>query len=286
MRQSVWCQNNPVRSAILCLGLAGGFALFGLDDTPGAQLVSVGDHRLFVHCTGSPSETTVILENGFGGGLEIWKTVQASVEGFSRVCSYDRAGEGHSDKLSRLQPADAVVTDLHRLLEIERIPGPYVLVGASLGGIYVRRFALRYPDLTAGIVLADSSHEEQHSHHAAISPALGEREATQDGRFDRNEFLQAAGQLEPGERLEWHLDVPLIVLEHKRFTGPPRTEEDQLAVDWHTLQLDLAGRSRYGKLIETTSGHVMAVEQPKIVVESIRDVIRQAKTLKSGALRK
>jgi pimeloyl-ACP methyl ester carboxylesterase len=136
----------------------------------------VGDHRLFVHCTGSPPEMTVVLENGLGAGLEIWRTVQSSVEGFSKVSSYDRPGEGPGDKLSRLQTPDAVVTDLHRLLEIERIPGPYV-----------RRFALRYPDLTAGMVLVDSSHEEQYSHHAAISPALAEREATQDGRFDRND---------------------------------------------------------------------------------------------------
>jgi pimeloyl-ACP methyl ester carboxylesterase len=275
-----------MRSVILCLGLAGGFALFGWDDKPGAQLVNVGDHRLSVHCTGQPSEMTVVLENGLGAGLETWKAVQSNVEGFSKVCSYDRAGEGHSDKPSQPQTPDAVVTDLHRLLEIERISGPYVLVGASLGGIYVRRFALRYPDLTAGIVLVDSSHEEQYSHYAAISPSLAERYATQDGRFDRNDFLRAAGQLETGKRLEWHFDGPLVVLEHKRLIGPPRTEEDQLAVDWHDLQMDLASRSKYGKLIETHSGHLMAVEQPEIIVESIREVIGQAKTLKSGALRK
>jgi len=265
-----------MRCVILCLGLT--FALFGWDD----KLVNVGDHRLFVRCTGQPSETTVILENGLGARLEIWKAIQSSVEGFSRVCSYDRAGEGHSDKPRRQSP-DAVVDDLHRLLEIEKISGPYVLVGASLGGIYVRHFALRYPDLIAGIVLADSSHEEQHSHYVAISPALAERYATQDGRFDRNDFLRAAGQLEPGKHLEWHLDVPLIVLEHKRLVGPPRTEEDQIAVDWHRLQMDLASRSKYGKLIETKAGHLIAVEQPEIIVESIRDVIRQARTLKSGA---
>jgi len=136
------------------------------------------------------------------------------VEGFSRVCSYDRAGEGHSDKPSQPQTPDTVAADLHRLLEIEGIPGPYVLVGASLGGIYVRRFALRYPDLTAGIVLVDSSHEEQYNSYFAISPSIAERYATQDGRFDRNDWLRASGQVQAGEHLQWHLNVPLIVLEH------------------------------------------------------------------------
>jgi pimeloyl-ACP methyl ester carboxylesterase len=261
-----------MRNAILCLALAGGLS--------GADFVSLGDHRLFVHCTGEPSDVTVILENGLGSGLESWKAVQASVEGFAKVCSYDRAGEGRSDKPKQPQTPETVVADLHKLLEVEKLPGPYVLVGASLGGIYARQFALRYPNSTAGMVLVDSAHEEQYSHYAAISPAIAERYATQDGRFDRNEFLRAAGQLEPGQPLAWHLDVPLIVLEHKRLAGPPRTEADQLAVDWHRLQSDLANRSRYGKLIESKSGHGIAEEQPELVVESIRDVIGQARLLR------
>ena len=231
--------------------LLGGFALFGWDDSAGGRLVKVDDHQLFVRCTGVPSDMTVVLENGLGAGLDLWKAVQAKVAEFARVCSYDRAGEGHSDKPSQPQTPDLVAADLHRLLEIEKIPGPYVLVGASLGGIYVRRFALRYPNLTAGIVLVDSSHEEQYSLYAAISPSNAERYATQDGRFDRTDFLRATGQLDPGKHLEWRCDVPLIVLEHKGLTGPPRTEEDRLAVEWHRLQVDLAGRSKYGKLIET-----------------------------------
>ena len=59
-------------------------------------MVNTGDHRLFVRCTGEPSEMTVILENGLGAGLEVWHTVQLKVEDFSRVRSYDRAGAGRS----------------------------------------------------------------------------------------------------------------------------------------------------------------------------------------------
>jgi pimeloyl-ACP methyl ester carboxylesterase len=263
----------------VCLGLIAAFALVASGENVDGHLVNVGDHRLLLNCTGRPSDMTVVLESGLGAGFETWKAVQSKVEEFSRVCSYDRAGEGRSDKPGGPQTPDSIVDDLHRLIAIEKIPGPYVLVGASLGGIYVRRFALRYPGSTAGIVLVDSSHEEQYSHYAAISPSIAERLATQDGRFDRNDFLRAAGQLEPGKRLEWHLDVPLIVLEHKRLVGHPRTEEDGLAVDWHTLQMDLASRSKYGKLIETNSGHFMATEKPEVIVDAIRDVIRQARAL-------
>ena len=271
------------RSVIVWLGLMAAFAFAASGENVGGHLVDVGDHRLFLYCSGGQSDMTVVLENGGGAGLETWKAVQSKVEEFSRVCSYDRAGEGRSDKPGRPRTPDSVVDDLHRLLEVEKIPGPYMLVGWSLGGIYARHFVARYPDLAAGMVLVDSSHEEQYSHYAAISPAIAERYATQDGRFDRSDFLRAAGQLEPGKHLEWHFDIPLIVLEHKRLVGPPRTEEDRLAVDWHVLQVDLASRSKYGKLVESDSGHFIAGEQPEIVVQSIRDVIRQARTLRRAA---
>ena len=263
----------------LCLGLLGAFALYGADDISSGRLVRIGDRQLFVHCSGMRSKVTVVLVNGLGAGLEVWKSVQSDIAGFARVCSYDRAGEGHSDKISHLQTPDEVVDDLSRVLEAERASGPFILVGWSLGGIYVRAFAQRFPNLTAGIMLVDSAHEEQYNRYAAISPVIAERYATQDGRFDRNEFLKAAGQLESGKHLEWRLDVPLIVLEHKRLSGPPRTEQDRLAVDWHELQVDLAARSKFGKLIESRSGHLIATEQPQLIVESIREVMKQAETL-------
>jgi len=263
---------------LVCLALAGVIVLHGADDNPGGRLVPVGDHRLFAYCSGARSHTTVVLVNGLGAGLDVWKPVQAKVEAFARVCSYDRAGEGRSDRVGHLQSPDEVVNDLKRLLEAEA-PGPYLLVGWSLGGIYVRHFAKRYPSLTAGIVLVDSSHEEQYNSLAAISPSLAERYATQDGRFHRDEFLQSAGQLKPGNHLDWHLDVPLLVLEHKRLSGPARTDEERYDVRLHELQTDLAARSKFGKLIETNAGHMIATQQPQIVIESIRDVLKQAKDL-------
>jgi pimeloyl-ACP methyl ester carboxylesterase len=267
-----------MRWLTICV-LAVGPALGWSDDSDG-RLVNVGDHNLFVRCTGLPSsDTIVVLVNGLGAGLDSWKAVQSGIEKFARVCSYDRAGEGHSDKVSHLQTADAVVVDLRRVLEMERPADRYLLVGASLGGIYVRDFAQRYPDRIAGIVLVDSSHEEQNSRYSAISPALADRYSTQDGRFDRNEFLKATGQLELGKHLEWRLDVPLVVLEHKRLVGPPQNEMDRLAVVWHELQVDLAGRSKSSQLIETKSGHMIPVEQPEIIVDSVRNVLSQARQL-------
>ena len=76
------------------------------------------------------------------------------------VCAYDRAGQGWSDPPASPQDGVAVATDLHTLLDHAQIPGPYVLVGHSTGGVYIRVFAARYPDQVAGMVLLDSQPNE------------------------------------------------------------------------------------------------------------------------------
>jgi len=71
--------------------------------------------------------------------------VQKEVEQFAHVCSYDRLGLGRSDKLAAPHTADEIVDDLHQLLKAARLLPPYVMVGHSIGGIYVRKYAALYP---------------------------------------------------------------------------------------------------------------------------------------------
>lgn len=256
------------------------------------QLVNVGDHRLFLDCSGPPTKATIILENGAGGNASMWSKVQSRLLTFNRVCSYDRAGDGQSDKPLGPQTPTTIAQDLHKLLTEEQITSPYVLVGASIGGVYVRRFTALYPETIAGLVLADSSHEEQYAHYYAISPAIAHRFATQDGRSREEDSLRVGGQLPTGQHLNWHYDVPLIVLEHKRprpegakpWPGQSQEEATALASDWHELQKDLASRSVYGQLRETTSGHFMEDEQPEAIVQAVRDVLAEADRMRSTRL--
>ena len=103
----------------------------------------------------------MILEAGSGFPALTWYLVQKEVGGFARVCSYDRAGYGWSDPASGpLSPAQ-VATDLHKLLEIAQVPGPYILVGHSAGGYYVRAYTNQYPSEVVGMVLVDAAYEQQ-----------------------------------------------------------------------------------------------------------------------------
>jgi pimeloyl-ACP methyl ester carboxylesterase len=114
------------------------------------QLVEM-DHgrRMNIYCRGSGSPT-VILDAGMGDSTISWALVQPAVAARTRACSYDRAGLGFSDGSSRPSTASNIAEDLHALLGAAHVPPPYVLVGHSAAGMYIRVFADRYLDEVVG----------------------------------------------------------------------------------------------------------------------------------------
>lgn len=127
---------------------------------PPGELVDVGGHSLHLWCSGSGSPT-VVLESGLGGFSFDWSFVRGEVSEHARVCTYDRAGYGWSDPIDSPQSSADVAADLNSLLRGAGESGPYLLVGHSAGGLYIRAFASRYPDQVEAIVLLDSAHENQ-----------------------------------------------------------------------------------------------------------------------------
>jgi pimeloyl-ACP methyl ester carboxylesterase len=128
----------------------------------GDRLVDVGGHRLNIRCIGSRSPT-VVLEPGLGeSATAIARRIAPRVARTTRVCVYDRAGHGRSD----VAPDADAARDLHVLLKRAHVPGPYVMVGHSLGGMFALSYAHRYPSEIGGVVLLDSMHPRQ-SHTAA-----------------------------------------------------------------------------------------------------------------------
>ncbi|MBA3415247.1 MAG: alpha/beta hydrolase, partial [Chloroflexia bacterium] len=154
-----------------------------------AGLVDIGDgRRLWLECRGSGGPT-VILEAGYRTPAAVWTDdlvqperprtmVLPGVARFTRVCAYERPGvttvvdgevrPSRSDSVPMPRTAERVVADLHALLRIAGVPGPYVLVGHSFGGLLVRLYAATYPDEVAGMVLVDAASEEIE---ATLTPA-------------------------------------------------------------------------------------------------------------------
>jgi pimeloyl-ACP methyl ester carboxylesterase len=124
------------------------------------ELIDIGTHRLHINCSGKGSPA-VIIDSGIGGFSLEWLKIQATLSANLKVCSYDRAGYGWSDPGPRPRTTARISNELRLLLTAAEIAGPYVLVGHSFGGYNIRYFASKYPGLTAGLILVDSSHPDQ-----------------------------------------------------------------------------------------------------------------------------
>jgi pimeloyl-ACP methyl ester carboxylesterase len=127
---------------------------------PPGRMVVVGGHRMHIHCTGQDGPT-VILEPTSDGTSASWGWVQPELSKTTRVCAYDRAGRGWSEIGPEPRDAQQIAGELHTLLRKAHVPGPYVLVGHSAGGLFIREYADQYPNEVAGMVLLDASHPDQ-----------------------------------------------------------------------------------------------------------------------------
>lgn len=122
---------------------------------PGA-LVNVHGTMMHIYCVGEGSPT-VILDSANMGTVSNWAWIQPEVATLTRVCAYDRADLGWSDLSPEPNDTRENAEALHTLLANANVSGPYVLVGHSFGGLYVRMFAKMYPDEVVGIVFIEGT---------------------------------------------------------------------------------------------------------------------------------
>jgi pimeloyl-ACP methyl ester carboxylesterase len=110
-----------------------------------------------------------VFEAGASSFAIDWTLVQREVAQTTRACAYDRAGMGWSDPSTR-GPRAGRVDDLNALLAAAGERPPYVLVGASRGGLFVREYQADHPSDVAGLVLVDPSTEDR------LFTRIGERD--------------------------------------------------------------------------------------------------------------
>jgi pimeloyl-ACP methyl ester carboxylesterase len=151
----------PVAAIVAAAGIGGmvetvGLALDQRDHAMPGQSYDVGGYRLHLTCTGSGGPT-VVLQSGLGEMSANWARIVPLVGGTTRVCAYDRAGQGWSEDAPHLQDGVQAAADLHTLLRRAGENGPFVLVGHSIGGDHAMTYAARYPEQVAGVVLLDAT---------------------------------------------------------------------------------------------------------------------------------
>ncbi|MFF8787465.1 alpha/beta fold hydrolase [Streptomyces sp. NPDC015125] len=130
---------------------------------PLGRYYEVGGRRLLVHRSGSGSPSVVFLPGAGTAGLDYWN-VQSRAAELTTSVVYDRAGTGWSDRVELPRTSVEVTDELRRLLRTAGVPAPYLLVGHSLGGLYARHYATRFPDEVSGLLLLDPAHEDYNAY--------------------------------------------------------------------------------------------------------------------------
>lgn len=219
--------------------------------------------------SGTPA---IVLLNGAGGPLEGWVRILAPLEAVSTVVAYNRLGIGRSSKPSEPQTGDVVVRMLHALLERLGLHPPYILVGHSLGGLFVNLFARTYPSEVAAVVFLDSAAPEDSTlidEHGTGTQRLAQRVV--DAVFGRDQFGETAcvpKTVEMIARAGAFPPVPVVVVSAGR---PARGNPPAVRAARARNQEGLVALSPLGEhLVAHKSGHFPHISEPGLVSEAIR----------------
>lgn len=276
---------------------------------PPGQLVDVGGYRLHINCTGTGSPT-VIIDAGLGDWSTTWGGyVQPEVAKTTRVCTYDRAGMGWSEPGPLPRDAAQFAKELHTLLQNAHIPGPYVMVGHSLGGLEVRVFVHDYISEVAGVVLVESMNPKQITRSPTEADSQSESRSQPFSlqaalaRFGIARLLVKlpgiAPSLPPNEEAYYPLYVrpPYFQATDNESQGLPASGAQAAAVktfgdlplivltaklnnipgwpEWQTELLQLSSNSQ--QLFAENSGHNIQADEPEAAVAAILQMVQQVR---------
>ncbi|MFE2143410.1 alpha/beta fold hydrolase [Streptomyces sp. NPDC059456] len=258
-----------------------------------------GGRNLWLSCKGSGSPT-VVLESGLHDSSDTWAFTETrppvpkapavfqGVAAFARVCTYDRPGTirytnppaltTRSTPVTGTRSLTAMAADLHKLLTAAHVPGPYLLVGHSFGGMITRLYAQQHPDRTAGLVFVDAFGTNAKPYFGAQWPAylklLGSPGTPFDAdpAFERADVDGAAAAVKAAKPLP---KVPMAVLSKTEpFAAPagsPKAVLAPLERAWPEVQralVELGNQTPH--LLATGSDHYVQLHDPDLTIAAIR----------------
>ena len=127
---------------------------------PGTRQVTTEHGQFEVYQSRPGTGPTLVLAAGLGDDLHGWHGVIPALEPRVQVFAYNRAGIGDSTSSNPNRDARTIVGELKSLLAATAPPPPYILMGHSLGGIYMQLYARTYPEDVAGVILLDTPHPD------------------------------------------------------------------------------------------------------------------------------
>jgi pimeloyl-ACP methyl ester carboxylesterase len=286
--------------------------LGGVPATASAQSAAAGDfagtveipggRHLYLECHGS-GYPTVIFEAGLRSRGDIWNWSRGGpgtgpfpeVSQNTHACFYDRPGTlAHFPYVSRSDPVPMprstgeVVADLHALLMAAGVPGPYVMVGASTGGLIVRQYAALYPTEVSGLVLVDAISEAmeslmkpgQFARYNAYYLQSPSEDARQYSDVESIDFYRSFAEMSPLRRAPLRLPVDVISANYGfgTPTGVWRTFGVIVNRTWKRSQLYLASlHPKTKRVVAFGSGHQVQVNRPRLVAKFVLRMVARAR---------
>jgi pimeloyl-ACP methyl ester carboxylesterase len=191
------------------------------DLPPVGRRYDVDGRRLYLHQSGTGRPVVVFLPGAGAFGLSYFN-VHDRVAELTTSVLYDRAGTGWSDDVEWPRTAKAVVEELHALLRAAGLPGPYVFVGHSLGGLFARRFAQLFPNDVAGLLLLDPAHEDFEANLPEVARKASEAWKSQPTPEFTPEMIEAYRPILSGMYASWPPDLREAMV--TRHLGPARVK--------------------------------------------------------------
>ena len=258
-------------------------------------------------------EPVIVLESGLGTPMDHWDRVFDGFAELAPVVAYDRPGIGKSDEDDEMPTLKNVSDKLLELLDNLEVEPPYVLVGHSMGGAYVRGFAVYYPELLAGLVIIDpadftENHVNRRDYYEVlewnddqIDKKLEELEGNHQRNIDRTQGAVKEERLVLAELREREFaiftdnplpNIPVHIITGGRFDMPERmrsTEYDEEALFRSKMKHRVA---RWTDVIQSVdrgmmlysgdAGHFVHYDDPKLVISSVEIVLDDYRELKDG----
>lgn len=238
------------------------------------EKIRVFDHRQVEYSLigNNGRSAIVVFENGLDGKMYWWNKIIPEISKDATTFAYNRPGYGSSDTVTTPRDGLHIVDELRSLLISNGLKPPYVLVGHSLGGLYMQLFARRYPEEVTSLVLVDSTHPNQFKDKGAIDNwptwfRLAFRWYLSSTAREEMDLINATG--DEVLALPSIRGKPVIVLTALR----PMKEKSELADDANEKRKDIAHLYPGARQVWVDSGHGIPKENPEAVIKAIREVM-------------
>lgn len=228
------------------------------------------NHQKVEYALTQKNTIPVVFENGLGGQMEWWQEILPEISKDTTTFAHNRPGYGESSPAPTPRDGLHIVDELRSLLQSKGMHPPYILVGHSLGGLYMQLFARKYPEEVATLILVDSTHPRQLEGDGAIEKqslwvrGLVKLLVTGSAKEEFDLIPQTGQQV---LNLPSPANKPVYVLS----AAKPMEEKSTLADDSNQKRKEIALLYPGSKQIWVNSGHSIPLEDPASVITVIRE---------------